>query len=60
MESNYIEMMSFITAQNQEWKNHCKQLGWFKSLFEKLFGSKFAEQQSVEFELFLLRIKVKQ
>lgn len=50
----YDEMMAFIAMQDKEWEIHCRELGWFRRLSERLFGSKFAKHQSIEFELFLM------
>lgn len=55
----YDEMMAFIAMQDKEWEIHCKELGWFRRLSERLFGSEFAKHQSFEFELFLMNKGIK-
>ena len=55
----YDEMMAFMAMQDKEWEIHCKELGWFRRLSKRLFGSKFAKHQSFEFELFLMNKGIK-
>ena len=55
----YDEMMAFMAMQDKEWETHCKELGWFRRLSERLFGSRFAKHQSIEFELFLMNKGIK-
>lgn len=55
----YDEMMDFMVMQDKEWENHCRELGWFRRLSERLFGSKFAKRQLIEFELFLMKKEIK-
>ena len=55
----YDEMMAFMAMQDKEWETHCKELGWFRRLSERLFGSEFAMHQSIEFELFLMNKGIK-
>jgi hypothetical protein len=55
----YDEMEAFIAMQDKEWEIHCRELGWFRRLLERFFGSKFAKHQSFEFELFLMNKGIK-
>jgi hypothetical protein len=52
MKEKYEIMMTFIAKQDEEWKEHQKEIGIIGRFFEKVFGSNFAHNQLEEFRKF--------